>query len=239
MVLILVAGDRLRPKSWRHTSDEASGTLVLDLIKTFFTAVIAFAVVVCWQQFQNAHDHTVAESKALVGIYSDARAMPAPYGERIEGLVRNYTDQVVGHEWPLMNHRGRLSSIAQQTLDSLHDALTSVPATDPAVLDLRTRALNSFEEADQARQDRALDQRSTLPGFLYIVLIFGTVLIALSPVLSGVRVSWRSVVMTGLFGIVIGSALLFIYELNRPYAGSFVVRHDAFDYALSVYRQND
>lgn len=93
MTLIVVVGDRLRPASWRHKSDEAAGELVLDLIKTFFIAVVAFVVVVCWQQFTDAHDHTVIEADALVDIYWDTHAMPAPDNQRIPALVNEYTHQ--------------------------------------------------------------------------------------------------------------------------------------------------
>jgi hypothetical protein len=234
---VFVIGDRLRPKSWRHAGDEAAGTLVLDLIKTFFTAVVAFTVVICWQQFQNAHSHTVAEAKSLVDTYWAAHSMPEPEHQQIQGLVRDYTQQVVDQDWPMMNHRGRLSPAAQHTLDNLRDAVASVRSTDPVVTDQRSRALASLEKVSQSRQDRSFDQGHSIPGFLYIALIFGTVLLLLNPVLSGVRVSWRSVVMTGLLGIVVGSALLEIHNLDQPYSGVVVVPPDAFDNALSRYQQ--
>lgn len=237
MTLIVVVGDRLRPASWRHKSDEAAGELVLDLIKTFFTAVVAFVVVVCWQQFEDAHDHTVNEADALVDVYWDAHSMPAPENQRIPALVSEYTHQVVTQEWSMMDHQGRMSPAAQTTFDTLRAAVTAVNSTDPDVVDLRSRAMDRLEQAAQARQDRALDLTSAIPRFLYIVLIFGTVLLMLYPVLSGVRVSWRSLVMTALLGFVVGSALLQIYNLDRPFTGSIVVSRDAFDNALSRYQQ--
>ncbi len=236
-VVVLFVGDHLRPNTWRHASDESSGTLVLDLIKTFFTAVVAFVVVVCWQQFQSAHNHTVAEAKGLVDTYWAAHSMPAPEHQRIEGLVRDYTNQVVSQEWPMMNHQGRMSQSAQSTLNTLRDTVTAVHSTDPTVTDQRSRALAGLDKVEQARQDRALDLGGTVPTFLYVALLFGTVLMLLNPVLSGVRVSWRSMVMTALLGIVVGSALLQIYNLDRPFRGSISVSTDAFDYALSSYQQ--
>ncbi|MGF6880641.1 hypothetical protein ABIA39_000522 [Nocardia sp. GAS34] len=234
---VFVIGDRLRPKSWRHTGDEAAGTLVLDLSKTFFTAVVAFVVVICWQQFQNAHSHTVTEAKGLVDAYWAAHFMPEPDQQRIEGLLQAYTHQVVSQDWPMMNQHGRLSPTAQHTLDTAREAVTAVRSTDPVVTDQRSRALASLEKVAEARSDRTLDQGHSISGFLNVVLLFGTVLLLLNPVLSGVRVSWRSVVMTGLLGVVVGSALLEIHKLDQPYAGVVVVSHDAFDQALSRYQQ--
>ena len=237
MTLIVVVGDKLRPASWRHKSDEAAGELVLDLIKTFFIAVVAFVVVVCWQQFTDAHDHTVNEADALVDVYWDTHSMPAPENQRIPALVNEYTHQVVTLEWSSMSQQARMSPAAQATFDKLRGAVTAVNSTDPAVVDLRSRAMDRLEQAAQARQARALDLTSAIPRFLYVVLIFGTVLLMLYPVLSGVRVSWRSLVMTALLGFVVGSSLLQIYNLERPFTGSIVVSRDAFDNALSRYQE--
>ncbi|WP_216899905.1 DUF4239 domain-containing protein [Nocardia alni] len=235
--LIVVVGDKLRPASWRHKSDEGAGELVLDLIKTFFTAVVAFVVVVCWQQFEDAHDHTVSEANALVNVYWDTHSMPAPENHQIPALVSEYTHQVVTQEWSSMKSQGRMSPAAQTAFDHMRGAVTAVNSTDPTVVDLRSRAMDQLEQAAQARQQRGLDLTSAIPRFLYVVLIFGTVLLMLYPVLSGVRVSWRSAVMTALLGFVVGSALLQIYNLERPFAGSIVVSRDAFDDAVSRYQQ--
>ncbi|MEV0294725.1 hypothetical protein [Nocardia sp. NPDC050710] len=234
---VFVAGDRVRPESWRQTGDEAAGTLVLDLIKTFFTAVVAFVVVISWQQYQNARNHTIAESKALVDTYWAAHAMPAPEKLRIQGLVRDYTEQVVGTEWAVMDRDGRLSPDTQKSLDQLRDAVAMLSSPDANVSELRAEAMAGLDRVAQARQDRALDTREGLPGFLYVALIFGTLLLLLSPVLSGVRVTRRSVLMTGLLGVVVGSALLQIHNLDHPFSGGNIVSRDAFDLALARFEQ--
>src|SRR5262249_54147095 len=110
---VFIAGDRIRPKSWQHTSEEAAWAPALDLIKTFFTPVVAFVVVICWQQYQNAHDDTVTEANALIAVYSAAHSLPEPSRAEVRTLVRDYTTQVVDQEWPLMDRDRRLSTGAQ------------------------------------------------------------------------------------------------------------------------------
>ncbi|WP_330257139.1 DUF4239 domain-containing protein [Nocardia sp. NBC_00565] len=235
-VVVFVVGDRLRPVSWRQTDDESSGTLVLDLINTLFLAVVAFVVVICWQEYDNAHNHTIAEAKALVDTYTAAHSMPDPEHRQIEGLVRDYTDQVVTEEWSVMREQRRLSASTQDTFDSLRDAVASVPSTDADVADLRTTAMASLDAVAEARQDRALDAGYRVPGFLYVALWCGTVLLLCTAVLSGVEVTRRSVLMTALLGVVVGSTILAIYNLDRPFSGGNVVPKDAFEYALSRYQ---
>jgi len=235
-MIVFVVGDRMRPHSWRQTSEEAAGTLVLDLIKTFFTAVVAFVVVICWQQYENANSGTVTESNALVATYEAAHAMPEPEHQRIQGLVRDYTNQVVTEEWSMMNRDKHLSQHTQDTLDTLRDTVESMRSSDTYVTDLRSSARSSLEQVAHARRDRAMAAGHGIPGFLYVALWFGTVLLLISPVLSGVRVTKRSILMIALLGIVVGSAIVQVHNLDYPFSGGETVPKDAFQLALSRFQ---
>ncbi|MQY30290.1 bestrophin-like domain [Nocardia aurantia] len=235
-VVVLVAGDRMRPAAWRQTNDEASGTLALDVIKTFFTAVVAFIVVICWQQYQNAHNHTVTEAKGLVETYFAAHNMAEPDRDRVQTLVRGYTEQVVGPEWTTMSRNGRLSPSAQSMLDSLRDTVAQQHPQDQVTTDARAAAQTALVKVADARTDRGVDAAQGVPGFLYVALIFGTVLLLFSPVLSGTRVTWRSTLMTALLGVVIASALLQIHNFERPFSHTISVPRDAFEFALARYQ---
>ncbi|WP_228823967.1 DUF4239 domain-containing protein [Nocardia blacklockiae] len=238
-VLVFLIGSRLRPKSWQQTEEHAAGELVLDVVKNFFVAVVAFVVVLCWQQYDNAQTHTVAEAKGLVDTYWAAHQLPEPEHERIQGLVREYTEQVVGPEWDAMNHEGRLSEDAEHTLDSLRDAAQALPADEPAAEDLRSRALDSLDDVADARHDREVDVRRSVPGFLVVALIFGTILMLLIPVLSGFRPTVSSVLMIAVLGVVVGLILLEIRNLDRPFSGATIVPRDAYELALSRYQHVD
>ncbi|MGY1946447.1 bestrophin-like domain [Nocardia asiatica] len=235
-VIVFVAGDRLHPKTWRQTDDDTVGALVLNLINTIFMAVVAFIVVIAWQQYDNARNHTIAEAKALIDTYWAAHGMPEPDHARIQGLVRDYTEQVLDEEWAVMAGHGRLSQSTQDTLDTLRDAVAAVDAADPDVDTLRTNALTSLDAAAQARADRALDAGYRVPGFLYLAMWICTVLLLLSVVLSGVQVTKRSVVTTALLGAIVGVVIRAIYNLDEPFSGGNLVPKDAFELALSRYQ---
>ncbi|WP_174189917.1 DUF4239 domain-containing protein [Nocardia barduliensis] len=235
-VVVFVAGDRLHPKTWRQTDDDTVGALVLNLINTIFMAVVAFIVVIAWQQYDNARNHTIAEAKALIDTYWAAHGMPEPDHARIQGLVRAYTEQVLDEEWAVMAEHSRLSQSTQDTLDTLRDAVAAVNAADPEVETLRTNALTSLDAVAQARADRALDAGYRVPGFLYLAMWICTVLLLLSVVLSGVQVTKRSVVTTALLGAIVGVVIRAIYNLDEPFSGGNLVPKDAFELALSRYQ---
>jgi hypothetical protein len=236
-VIVFVLGDRVRPSEWRQTDDESPGALVVELINTLFLAVAAFVVVICWQQYDNAHNHTVAESKALVDVYWTAHGLPEPDHSKIQGLVKDYTESVVTEEWTTMDRDHKLDQSTQDILDTLRDTVAAVQSPDSDVTDLRASALAGLDAVAQARQDRALDTNLGMPGFLYTALWFTVVLLLFSGVLSGAAVTLRSVLMTGLLGVVVGTAVMAIYNLDRPFSGGNIVSKDAFELALSRYKQ--
>ncbi|PXX60979.1 uncharacterized protein DUF4239 [Nocardia tenerifensis] len=235
-VIIFVVGNRLRPKSWHHTGEEAQGHLVIDLINTLFLAVAAFVVVISWQQYDNAHNHTIAESKALIDVYWTAHSLPEPQHEQVQKLVHDYTEQVVTVEWREMDDKGRLNQSTQDTLDTLRDTVLAIDSPDSTVTDLRDKAVSSLDEVAQARADRAMDADLSMPGFLYVSLWFTAILLLFSAVLSGIEVTRRSIAMAALLGIVVGAAIVAIYGLDRPFSGASIVSKDAYELALSRYQ---
>ncbi|MVU82257.1 DUF4239 domain-containing protein [Nocardia sp. ET3-3] len=230
---VFVLGDRLRPKSWRHSDDAGAGHMMLDMVNMFFAAIVAFVVVILWQQYDTSHDHTVSEGKALVSVYETANAMPEKDRTQIQGLVKDYTKQVVGDEWRTMDEQQRLSPAAQATLDDLREAVSSAPAADADAKATQDKAMTGVDAIAEARYDRSLDAAYHLPGFLYAALWFSTVMLLFGTVFSGVLVTKRSILMTGLFGLVIGAVILAIYQLDEPFSGSSHVSRDAYEMALS------
>ncbi|MEV6070995.1 DUF4239 domain-containing protein [Nocardia sp. NPDC052001] len=234
-VAVFLVGDRLRPDTWRHSDDEASSTMVLDLVNMFFAAIVAFVVVILWQQYDNSHAHTVSEAKALVSVYEAANDLPMQDRTQIQGLVRDYTEQVVGSEWQVMSKDAKLSQDTQNTLDELRAAVAGLSMADPNVKDIQDKADSALDTVSDARYDRGMDASYRLPTFLYVALWFATGMLLLGTVFSGVVVTRRSTIMTGLFGVVVGAVILAVYQLDRPFAGGNMVSKDAFELALSRY----
>ncbi|WP_067547209.1 bestrophin-like domain [Nocardia crassostreae] len=236
-VVVFIVGDRLRPVSWQHEDDEGAHGMVLDMVNMFFAAIVAFVVVILWQQYDNATAHTVSEGKALVVAYETADDLPDAERVAVQTLVREYTERVVTVEWVAMRDEKGLSEGTQETFDELRSAVAAVQSTDPAVLDAQKALGESLDVIAEARYDRALDAGYSLPVFLYIALWFGTVMLLAGGVLSGVMVTKRSVVMTALFGCVVGAIVLTIYKLDRPFAGWNVVSREAYELALARFHQ--
>ncbi|MBW0271845.1 hypothetical protein ATM97_14665 [Nocardia sp. MH4] len=233
---IFVLGDRVRPESWRHDDDSGAGSMTLDMVNMFFAAIVAFVVVILWQQFDTSHAHTVSEGKALVNVYESANSMSEPDREKIQGLVTVYTRQVIDEEWQVMDEQRRLSASTQVTLDELRETVDAVPAGTADAKAVQDETATAVAAITDARFDRGLDAGYRLPGFLYLALWFATAMLLFGTVFSGVVVTKRSILMTGLFGLVIGAVILAVYQLDQPFAGGNHVAKDAYELALARFQ---
>ncbi len=229
---IFVLGDRVRPESWRHDDDSGAGSMMLDMVNMFFAAIVAFVVVILWQQYDTSHAHTVSEGKALVSVYESANSLPEPDREKIRNLATDYTRQVIGEEWQVMDEQRRLSPSTQATLDDLREAVDSAPVANPD----QDETVTAVAAITEARFDRGIDAGYRLPGFLYIALWFATAMLLFGTVFSGVVVTRRSIIMTGLFGLVIGAVIVAVYQLDQPFAGGNHVAKDAYELALARFQ---
>ncbi|WP_336082815.1 bestrophin-like domain [Nocardia sp. SSK8] len=230
---IFVLGDRVRPESWRHDDDSGAGSMMLDMVNMFFAAIVAFVVVILWQQYDTAHAHTVSEGKALVSVYESTSDLPEADREKIRALVTAYTRQVVDEEWQVMDEHRRLSPATQATLDELQEAVDAVPAATVEAKANRDETATAVAGIADARFDRGLDAGYRLPGFLYLALWFATAMLMFGTVFSGVVVTRRSILMTALFGLVIGAVMVAVYHLDQPFAAGNHVAKDAYELALA------
>ncbi|WP_306359327.1 DUF4239 domain-containing protein [Nocardia sp. CC227C] len=238
-VAVFLVGDRLRPESWRHEDEESGHSFVLDLVNMFFAAVVAFVVVIAWQEYDNAHAHTVDEAKALIEVHTAAADLPEAEGSRVRELVRDYTAEVMSGEWAVMADEGRLSAAAQERLDKVGAAVEAVRSTDPVVVAARTDALDALDTVFEARFERALAAEYHLPRFLFLALWLATAMLLCGTVLSGVVVTRRSVIMTALFGLVVGGVIIAVYQLDQPFSGANVVPMDAFELAFTRFEPGE
>ncbi|MFD0685259.1 bestrophin-like domain [Actinomadura fibrosa] len=226
-VLVFGGLGRMRPEAWRQRDDEAAGTLVTDVVKTMFAFVFAFVVVTGMQQYNDARENTTKEASELMQVYWAAHGMPDPEHHEIQGMVRDYTRLVVDEEWPAMSRR-RMSPRATAVLDRLRDRLQRIEPRDARMARMHDSALTSARAVSEARRLRALQAEQGLPGFLWIGLVVGAVLIMSLPLLSGVRVTSRSLAMVGLLGAFVALALFMIWNLNYPFGGGISVPPNAF-----------
>jgi hypothetical protein len=198
--------------------------------------LLAFMVIVVWENYETAEHTMETEANELAGIYFLANRFSEPDRQRVHDLARSYAHTVVEEEWPLME-QGKTSPRASSLLNELRLSLQNLDIRTEADLILYDQALTRFHDLANARRLRVVEVTEGLPAILWIVLIGGGVVTVCFTYLFGLKNNWAHALMIAALTLVICTILLTIGTLEYPFAGAARVQPDAFEEVLRIFQE--
>lgn len=208
------------------TREEFNSEIVaamLGVLAAFFGLLLAFVVVIQFQNHDDARANVETEADALAAIVRDNQALGAPEADRVRGAVATYVRAVVQDEWPRLHAAGQESPRAAAALDSLYETLQGIePRTHRAraFYDDSVRQLNI---ALDARRNRLADGQAGLPTEVAALIIVGAVAILSYATLVGSRSFWFHAIGAGLIAVLISFSLVVLLGLSYPYSGGLEI----------------
>jgi len=174
MVVAMLAVRRRAPSGGHfRDSDRASG--VFGFVGAGFAILLGFVVLLTFEGYKDAKDRAEDEATAVFDQY-EAAALFQPPARRIalRSTLVCYGRAVVEDEWPVME-RGRVSPTVNEWLDRLEGLLPRAGLVTKAETIGYESWFAKAGERDQARRERLLESRGTMPTLLWVMLILGAV----------------------------------------------------------------
>ena len=106
----------------REGFDAEVSSQILGSIAALFGLLLAFVIVVEFQNFEDAQGSVSGEADGLATIVRNSHAFPAADGARVRAAVGAYARAVAEDEWPRMRS-GHASARASRGLDAMYGAL--------------------------------------------------------------------------------------------------------------------
>src|SRR5262245_48838772 len=91
---------------------------MLGVVAALFGLVLAFVIVIAYENFLEANAKVSEEADALASIVRDSDAFPEPGGANVRAAVGAYVRSVVNEEWRAM-HEGNDSELAKESLTGI------------------------------------------------------------------------------------------------------------------------
>jgi Protein of unknown function (DUF4239) len=218
--------DRCWPSHHRRKHNEVFAWQVNFLGMTY-GVIISFMLFAAWTSFSNAVTNANGEANATINLSRIADTLPAQQRDDVQTLVRQYVEVMLAEEWPAMG-RNEFSPKSRDIVRQLWVVVSHTSTTSPAQqvgLDHAFTELSSLTEHRRIRQEQV---RQRLPGILWAVLIFGSVITILYACLFGAEnLTLHAVQVTGL-SLLVALSLAAIADLSRPYQGAAHVEPYAF-----------
>lgn len=220
----LVRLDRLR------TNNEVAG-FKFATVGVIYAVLLAFAVLVVWEKFNEAEVDVAREASAAATIFRLSVALPAEYQEPLRKAMAAYLHVAIEKDWPAMEE-GHASAEATRALNSLYPVLLKPPSAERIEPVLLAELLRQLDEVSAARRSRLVASSGTVPPILWYVLFGGAFITVAFTFFFGTENLRAQVLMTGALSLLVFAGLLTIVVIDRPFAGTIKVEPAALNYVL-------
>lgn len=227
VVLLAVWAVRRYVPATREGFDAEVSSQMLGVVAAMFGLLLAFVIVIAYQNFGDTETSVNQEADALAAIVRDSQAFGDPDASRVRQAVGTYIQIVVDEEWPRMRH-GADSPRAWEAIGGVFAALQAVEPSSPAAVAFYDDSVRHLNTALEARRDRLADAGGGLPWVLAVLLGVGAVIILGYAVLVGSTSFWFHTVGAGTIAIVIGLSLVVLLSLSYPFSGDLAIDSEPF-----------
>lgn len=197
--------------------NDVAGFLIA-VVGVLYAVILAFIVIVVWEDFRDARATVSREAGALRGVVRDSRALPEPARTGMGELVVDYSRAVAGSEWEAMAD-GDSSPAALEVLDRMFSTLAGVTATSPTEEVFLADTLERLDDVVTERTQRLSAAAEGEPTILWTAILVGGVFTLGFAMLFGVSDERLHYLMIGGFAAIITLQVFVILVLNYPFSG--------------------
>src|SRR4051794_30746532 len=159
---------------------------IIAVIGVLYAVLLAFVVVISWQNFDRADQIANSEAELVSGLYRDASAFQ-PQTATIRRELDTYARSVVSREWPAMANHQREDRRTDASLDTIWDGYRAYTPQAPTQQAFYSDSIRRLNDLQSQREDRLNSADSTLPPALWWVLLAGGVITVGFTYFFGVR----------------------------------------------------
>ncbi|MGE2734992.1 DUF4239 domain-containing protein [Mycolicibacterium vaccae] len=235
VVGVSVGGLIVFRKAVSHTRLENTNEVsapVFQLAGVLYAVLVAFVVVVVWEQFSDAEDASGMEAAAVADLLRDSEALPAESRATVQRSLIAYARDVVDDEFPRMRRGETIEEQSAELLTVWSSYLEVEPVTRSEIAFFE-QAIVELNELSSDRKLRVSTSESSVPGELWVLLVGGGGVVMAFTFLFGTRDVVVHALAVGLTAALLAFVLYLIFALEHPYAGQLSVRPDAFSKVLA------
>jgi len=225
-VLFSIAGflvvHRFIPAEVRRIHNDVAGFVFATLGVTY-GVLLAFVVLVVWEQFNDAKVNVENEGSVAVVLYKNVVAYPDEAASRTmkEGLLKYVHQAVEEQRHPMpAEQSARGSAAALNQLLALLDGVVPDSAHEQI---LYTQILQNLNELSKYRNLRQQAAHEELPSVIWIGVLAGAMITIGFTFLFGTENFWAHIVMMSLLASLIAIVIYVVIEMDHPTTGAVAI----------------
>ncbi len=220
-----------KPQKLKLHNDVAG--FIFATLGVIYAVLLAFLVVINWQDFDEAQKNVAKEANYLASVYRDSTPLPAAFRSELKNNLVDYVNSIIADEWPIMI-KGERSPKTQGTQERIWRLFSSYQPRNETQKIFFTEALKKLNDASEMRRARISQASSTIHPILYFVLLIGGLLTISFTLFFGSENFVPQIIMTSMLAAMIALTLFTIIVLDCPFAGDISVKPDVFKSILTT-----
>jgi hypothetical protein len=216
-----------------RTNNEVAG-FKFATVGVLYAVLLAFAVVVVWEKFNQADSDVAKEAGAAATVFLLTEGIDDAHAAAIRQTTADYLTAAITKDWPAME-RETDSPEVTDALGGIYSAVLkyhSFSANEGIVV---TEILRQADQISEARRERLVMADGIVPGIIWMVLFGGAVITVGFTFFFGAENLRAQVLMTGALSILIFAGLLTVAAIDHPFAGTVKVGPEALSAVLVDY----
>lgn len=203
------------------------GSYYLSMVGTFYAVLLGLIVVDAMTKFKDAQIAVDREVTSLIRIYSSAERFPERR-YRLESDVKNYVDEVMKVEFPMMETNGTPDDKARdlalkimQTVKSIEPVSENQKAVFPILL-------NEVSDLLTTRWERTKGPNLGEPSVEWVILIVGGMLTIMLTFFFTIESNAIHIFMRTAVALTILMSLYLTFLFGSPFSGDLKISSDPF-----------
>lgn len=222
VVLTVLGATVLRRRNFQP-EDDGAVTALHATVSTIYTVLLAFVVVIVWQQLTDAGARVETEATRLSNILRDAQAFSPADEASIREAVHDYIELTSTREWANMAEGKDADPVSNTAYENIWEAAYRIEPIGPKQEIFLAEMVTRLNELGAARRSRLLGARASVPSVMWLLLLVGALMVLVLSYLLP-HGSWRgSSLALGATGAVISITLFLIFAMDHPYTGDLRV----------------
>ncbi len=209
------------------------GGMIFNAFGIIYAVLIAFVVFATWTEYDESKKNVDQEAIELSDIYHNSKALPEQYKSQVAPLLKAYIDDVINDEWKMLDD-GEPSGKARDSFNKIWTFFTTIERSQIKNEIAYQETLKHLNDVNEKRRMRIFDSKNNIPGIIWVVLLFGAVVIVIYTYFFFAKNIRHQFVMTSALTILNTLILYMIVLLDNPFRGYMKIDFSPFEYTMLV-----
>lgn len=205
----------------------SAGEAMMGAVGTLFSVLLGFMVAAAMSQYGDAKMHDEQEATNVANVFRIARGLSDIDRPRIRQLCREYVDEVINKEWPMMERREKINH-GWDVYQRLWECVVAVHPENDRQNNLEQPLIESMKDLGENRRARILLASQTMPVALWLVVGIGAIATMSLSYVFATQFPKVQGFMTTLVATALALNIWLLSAYSHPYSGELKIQPTMF-----------